>query len=160
MSIAGGLLPSKQLPPRQLHHAYKDAGEGNFVILQDGMRLAAEFKSGNDVPEGFCVLNIEHGRETYEVGPVPVTVGEDTLIIPRGSDRIVPLSFVNALNDAVVTEYYQRDLMSPLSSRSTRRFNFQVKKWPKTGKHQGVAITKEDLENSMESHEVIELNQD
>lgn len=160
MSIAGGLLPSKQLPPQKLHKAYHEAGEGNFVVLQDGMRLAAEFKKDNDVPEGYCVLNIEHGRETHEVGPVPVTVGEDTLVIPRGSDRIVPLGFVNALNDAVITEYYQRDLMSPLSSRSTRRFNFQVKKWPKTGKHQGVTITKEDLESSMESHEVIELNQD
>ena len=160
MSIAGGLLPSKQLPEQNLHDAYVQAGEGKFVVIQEGMRLAAEFKDGNDVPEGYCVINIEYGRDVADTGPVPVTLGEDTLVIPRGTDRIVPLGFVNVLNDAVTTEYFQRDLMSSLISRSTRRFDFRVKKWPKTGNHQGAIITKEDLEDSVKRHEVIELDQD
>ena len=92
------------------------------------------------------------------MGPVPVTHGENTLIIPRGTDRVVPLLHVNVLNDAVTTDYFQKDLMSGMSSRSNRRFNFIVKKWPKTGNEMGVSL--EDLEDAKERHEVIDLDQD
>ena len=50
-----------------------------------------------------------------------------------------------------------KDLMSAMTSRSNRMFNFVVKKWPKTGKEMGVSI--EDLEDAKERHEVIDLDQ-
>jgi hypothetical protein len=160
MSIAGGLLPSDQLPKQKLNGNYVEAGEGKFIVLQNGTRMAAEYKKGNEVPPGYAVINIDHGNNVSEVGPVPVTCGEDTLVIPRGSDRMVPIGHVNVLNDAVITEYYQRDLMSSLQSRSSRRFNFIVKKWPKTGDKAAADISMETLEDSIERHEVIDLNQD
>ena len=121
------------------------------------MKMAKEWKKGDPVPEGYCVINIDHGRDNTEMGPVPVTHGENTVVIPRGTDRMVSLLHVNVLNDAVSTDYFQKDLMSAMTSRSNRRFNFVVKKWPKTGNEMGVSI--EDLEEAKERHEVIDLDQ-
>lgn len=167
MSVAGGLLPSEQLPKQSRHESYVPAGEGRFVVMPNGMKMAAEWKRGNEVPEGFAVINIEFGKDNTEMGPVPVTHGDWTLVIPRGTDRLVPLQHMNILNDAVVTDYFQKDLSQGLTARSNRRFNFQVRKWPKTGKKAGAEfsgdsdpITKEDLEDALERHEVIDLDQD
>ncbi len=167
MSVAGGLLPSEGLPSQKRHDGYAPAGEGKFVVLPNGMKMAAEYKKGDTVPEGFAVINIDYGADNTEMGPVPVTHGDWTIVIPRGSNRLVPLQHMNILNDAVSTDYFQRDLSQGLTSRSSRRFNFQVIKYPKTGQKAGVEfnessdpITKEDVENAIERHEVIDLDQD
>jgi hypothetical protein len=73
-------------------------------------------------------------------------------------DRMVPLLHVNVLNDAVTTDYFQKDLMSGMSSRSNRRFNFIGKKWAKTGSEMGLSL--EDLDDAKQRHEVIDLDQD
>ena len=166
MSIAGGLLPSQGLPNQKRHEGYAPAGEGKFVVLPNGMKMAAEYKKGDTVPEGFAVINIEYGHDNTEMGPVPVTHGDWTIVIPRGTNRIVPLQHMNILNDAVSTDYFQRDLSQGLTARSNRRFNFRVIKWPKTGKKAGAefnssseGITKEDVEDAIERHEVIDLDQ-
>ena len=160
MPTAGGLLGKSEHIPKhgKKHSSYKDAGEGQWIIMPNGMKMAKEWKKGDSVPEGFCVINIDHGRDNTEMGPVPVTHGENTLIIPRGTNRMVPLLHVNVLNDAVTTDYFQKDLMSGMSSRSNRRFNFIVKKWAKTGSEMGLSL--EDLEDAKERHEVIDLDQD
>jgi len=167
MSIAGGLLPSEGLPTQKRHANYAPAGEGRFVVLPNGMKMAVEWEKGNDVPEGHAVINIEYGKDSTEMGPVPVTAGDWTLVIPRGTDRIVPLQHMNILNDAITTDYFQKDLSQGLTSRSNRRFTFTVRKWPKTGNKAGTAIgkesepiTKEDLDGALERHEVIDLDQD
>ena len=160
MPTAGGLLGKSEHIPKhgKKHSAYQDAGEGQWIIMPNGMKMAKEWKKGDSVPEGFCVINIDHERDNTETGPVPVTHGENTLIIPRGTNRVVPLLHVNVLNDAVTTDYFQKDLMSGMSSRSNRRFNFTVKKWAKTGNEMGISM--EDLEDAKERHEVIDLDQD
>ena len=160
MPTAGGLLGKSEHIPKngKKHCAYQDAGEGQWIIMPNGMKMAKEWKKGDSVPEGFCVINIDHGRDNTEMGPVPVTHGENTLIIPPGTNRVVPLLHVNVLNDAVTTDYFQKDLMSGMSSRSNRRFNFVVKKWAKTGSEMGLSL--EDLEDAKERHEVIDLDQD
>ena len=160
MPTAGGLLGKSEHIPKhgKKHSSYTDAGDGQWIIMPNGMKMAKEWKKGDSIPEGFCVINIDHGRDNTEMGPVPVTHGENTLIIPRGTDRIVPLLHVNVLNDAVTTDYFQKDLMSGMSSRSNRRFNFIVKKWAKTGNEMGISM--EDLEDAKQRHEVIDLDQD
>ena len=167
MSVAGGLVASENLPKQNLSGAYVPAGEGRWVVLSGGAKMAMEYKKGDPVPEGHAIINIDYGNDMSEMGPVPVTYGEYTLMIPRGSDRIVPLSHVNVLSDCVITEYFQRDMSSQLTGKSSRRFPFTVKKWPKTGEKEGVnidnpnsEITVSQLENAMERHEVIELDQD
>ena len=166
MSIAGGLLPTENLPSQKRSANYAPAGEGRFVLLPNGMKMAAEWEKGNEVPEGYAVVNIEYGKDNTEMGPVPVTHGDWALVIPRGSNRIIPLQHLNILNDAITTDYFQKDLSQGLTSRSNRRFILTVKKWPKTGNKAGVEfdeasepITKEDLEGAIERHEVIELDQ-
>ena len=166
MSIAGGLLPSEGLPKQKRHDNYAPAGEGRFVVLPNGMKMAAEWVKGNEIPEGHAVINIEYGKDSTEMGPVPVTHGDWTIVIPRGSDRVVPLQHLNILNDAITTDYFQKDLSQGLTSRSNRRFNFTVKKWPKTGNKAGAEfdtastpITKEDIDGALERHEVIDLDQ-
>ena len=166
MSIAGGLLPTESLPKQTRDSSYAPAGEGRFVVLPNGMKMAAEWEKGNDVPEGHAVINIEYGKDSTEMGPVPVTAGDWTIVIPRGTDRIVPLQHLNILNDAVTTDYFQKDLSQGLTSRSNRRFILTVKKWPKTGNKAGAEIdkssepiTKEDLDGALERHEVIDLDQ-
>ena len=167
MSIAGGLVASEQLPKQTLNSAYVPAGEGRWVVLTSGAKMAAEYQKGDPVPEGDAIINIDYGNDMTEMGPVPVTYGEFTLMIPRGSDRVVPLSHVNVLSDCVITEYFQRDMSSQLSGKSKRRFPFTVKKCPKTGDKEGVEISAKpseiqvsQLDNAKERHEVIELDQD
>ena len=41
MSIAGGLLPSESLPTQKRHDNYAPAGEGRFVVLPNGTKMAA-----------------------------------------------------------------------------------------------------------------------
>ena len=166
MSIAGGLLPTENLPKQNRDSGYVPAGDGRFVILPNGMKMAAEWKRGNDVPEGHAVINIDYGKDSTEMGPVPVTHGDWTIVIPRGTDRIVPLQHMNILNDAITTDYFQKDLSQGLTPRTNRRFIFTVKKYPKTGQKAGVdlddssePISKEDIEGAMERHEVIDLDQ-
>ena len=166
MSVAGGLLQSEQLPKQKRHSSYVAAGEGKFVVMPNGMKMAAEWKKGDPVPEGFAVINIDYGHNNTEMGPVPVTHGDWTLVIPRGTNRIVPMQHMNILNDAVSTDYFQRDLSQGLTARSSRRFNFQVIKWPKTGKKAGAEfdgssdkITTKDIDDALERHEVIDLDQ-
>ena len=160
MPTAGGLLgKSEQIPKHgSKHSAYQEVGEGQFIIMPNGMKMAKEYKRGDSIPEGYCVINIDYGNDNTEMGPIPVTNGEDTVVIPRGSDRLVSLNHVNVLNDAITTDYFQRDLMSGLESRSSRRFNFIIKEWPKTGDAKGVPV--EVLDDAKERHEVIDLNQD
>jgi hypothetical protein len=167
MSIAGGLLPNENLPNQKRNANYAPAGEGRFVLLPNGMKMAAEWEKGNEVPEGYAVINIEYGKDNTEMGPVPVTHGDWALVIPRGSDRIIPLQHMNILNDAITTDYFQKDLSQGLTSRSNRRFTFTVRKWPKTGNKAGAEIgkesepiTKEDIDGALERHEVIDLDQD
>ena len=165
MSIAGGLVASTQVPHGKLSDAYIPAGDGKWVVVTGGTKMAVERKKGDEVPEGFAVINIDYGSDMTEMGPVPVTCGDWQLIVPRGSNRLVPLQHLNVLNDAVTTEYFQRDMSSQLTARSNRRFNFRVVKWPKTGKKAGKdmdggEISVSELEDSRERHEVIELDQD
>ena len=166
MSIAGGLLPTENLPKQKRDSGYAPAGDGRFVVLPNGMKMAAEWKKGDEVPEGHAVINIEFGKDNTEMGPVPVTHGDWTIVIPRGSDRVVPLQDMNILNDAITTDYFQKDLSQGLTPRTNRRFIFTVKKYPKTGQKAGLEfgdesepITKEDIEGAIERHEVIDLDQ-
>ena len=166
MSIAGGLLPTENLPKQNRDSGYVPAGDGRFVVLPNGMKMAAEWKKNEAVPEGHAVINIDYGKDSTEMGPVPVTHGDWALVIPRGSDRIIPLQHMNILNDAVTTDYFQKDLSQGLTARSNRRFTFTVKKWPKTGQKAGAEfdgssepITKEDIDGAVERHEVIDLDQ-
>ena len=116
MSIAGGLVQSTQVPQGKLSDAYVPAGDGKWVVVTGGSKMAAEWKKGEEVPEGFAVINIDYGNDMTEMGPVPVTCGDWQLIIPRGSNRLVPLQHLNVLNDAVTTEYFQRDMSSQLTA--------------------------------------------
>lgn len=160
MSIGGGLVPATDIPKGRRHSSYTELGDGRWKHLPNGLNLAKSYSKGDEVPPGFCVINLEHGGEISDTGPVPVTHGDYTLVIPRGSDRLVPITHVNILNDAVETHYFQPDITENMTARHTRRFNFQVKKWPKTGDALGTTFTKEDLENAVERHEVIDLDQD
>ena len=166
MSIAGGLLPTENLPKQKRDSGYVPAGDGRFVVLPNGMKMAAEWKKGDTVPEGHAVINIDYGKDNTEMGPVPVTHGDWTIVIPRGTDRVVPLQHMNILNDAITTDYFEQDLSQGLTPRTNRRFNFTVKKYPTTGAKAGVEfdeesepITKEDIEGAIERHEVIDLDQ-
>ena len=167
MSIAGGLIQSENLPKQKRDSGYAPAGDGRFVVLPNGMKMAAEWKKGDEVPEGHAVINIDYGKDNTEMGPVPVTHGDWTIVIPRGTDRVVPLQHMNILNDAITTDYFQKDLSQGLTPRTNRRFQFTVKKYPKTGQKAGVEfdetsepITKEDIEGAIERHEVIDLDQE
>ena len=166
MSIAGGLVSSENLPKQNLNSAYVPAGDGKWVVLTGGAKMAAEWKKGDEVPEGFAVVHIDYGSDMTEMGPVPLTYGEWTIMVPRGSDRVIPLSHLNVLSDCVITEYFQRDMSSQLTPKHNRRFPFTVKAWPKTGDKEAGDITGKSeisisqLENAKERHEVIELDQD
>ena len=160
MSVGGGLVPATDIPKAQRHAAYENVGDGQWKHMAQGLNLAQLYKKGDEVPPGYCVINITHGNDASEGGPVPVTCADHTLVIPRGSDRLVPITHVNILNDAVETHYFQTEITEQMSARHNRRFDFSVKKWPKTGDNAGVTFEKSDLDDAIERHEVIDLNQD
>lgn len=156
MSIGGGLIQEdfNAVPVR--HSGYTEAGD-QFIVLPNGIRLAQEWKNGDAVPEGHVVINIEYGDDMTDTGPVPVTVGDNSLCIPRNTDRVVPVEHMNVLSDAVETTYFQKDLLSQMIPKHTRRFKFNVVKWSKTGETTGTTIQARD--DATDRHEVIELDQ-
>ena len=159
MSVGGGLVPSDNVPQGNRHPGYQDVGDGKWAHLPHGLKLAKAWKKGDAIPPGYCVINIEHGAQLSDTGPVPVTHGTHSIVIPRGSDRLVPIGHVGILDDAVETHYFQGDITQQMSPRHNRRFNFQVKHWPKTGNHAATEIEPKTLESSVERHEVIDLDQ-
>ena len=64
---------------------------------------------------------------------------------------------MNVLSDAVETTYFQKDLLSQMIPKHTRRFKFNVVKWSKTGETTGTTIQARD--DATDRHEVIELDQ-
>ena len=157
MAIAGGLIQEDFNAVPMRHSGYEQAGEGQYIVLPNGIRLAQEWKNGDAVPEGYVVINIEYGDDMSDTGAVPVTVGDNSLCIPRNSDRIVPIEHMNVLSDAVETTYFQKDLLSQMIPKHTRRFKYNVIKWSKTGENTGTAIQARD--DATDRHEVIELHQ-
>ena len=157
MAIGGGLIQEdfNAVPVR--HSGYTETGEGQYIVLPNGIRLAQEWKSGDPIPEGHVVINIEYGDDMTDAGPVPVTVGDNSLCIPRQSDRLVPVEHMNVLNDAVETTYFQKDLMTQMIPKDSRRVKVNVVKWSKTGESTGTPIEVRD--DATNRHEVIELDQ-
>ena len=52
MSVAGCLVASENLPKQNLSGAYVPAGEGRWVVLSGGAKMAMEYTRGDPVPEG------------------------------------------------------------------------------------------------------------
>jgi hypothetical protein len=156
MAVGGGLVDEGRkkfsLPESKLHDGYKKVADDKWAFVKDGMELAQEVDVKTQPPAGHAVVQLEVGMESWNNHPVPVTVDAHTIIVPRGRPVLLPIQHVNALSDAVQTRYYQPSLMQKFVARHGRRFEFRVIRWPK-------GYNKAELENAVERHEVIELDQ-
>ena len=114
--------------------------------------MAKEADPATTPTEGWCIIEIQHGREAWDNGPVPITVNSWTIVAPRGKPIFLPIEHLNVLSDAVETKYFQPSITQNLQARHGRRFEFRVIAWPK-------GYDKKKLDNAMERHQVIELEE-
>jgi len=157
MPVAGGLVKQERkggpvLQEAKLSGAYKEAGQGVYTIVRDGLEMAKEAEPTATPTEGWCIVEIQHGREAWDNGPVPITVNSWTIVAPRGKPIFLPIEHLNVSSDAVETKYFQPSITQNLQARHGRRFEFRVIAWPK-------GYDKKQLDNAMERHQVIELDQ-
>ena len=157
MPVGGGLVKQERkggpvLQEAKLSGAYKEAGQGVYTIVRDGLEMAKEEDPTATPTEGWCIIEIQHGREAWDNGPVPITVNSWTIVAPRGKPIFLPIEHLNVLSDAVETKYFQPSITQNLQARHGRRFEFRVIAWPK-------GYDKKQLDNAMERHQVIELDQ-
>ena len=157
MPVGGGLVKQERkggpvLQEAKLSGAYKEAGQGVYTIVRDGLEMAKEADPTATPTEGWCIIEIQHGREAWDNGPVPITVNSWTIVAPRGKPIFLPIEHLNVLSDAVETKYFQPSITQNLQARHGRRFGFRVIAWPK-------GYDKKQLDNAMERHQVIELDQ-
>ena len=157
MPVGGGLVKQERkggpvLQEAKLSGAYKEAGQGVYTIVRDGLEMAKEADPTATPTEGWCIIEIQHGRAAWDNGPVPITVNSWTIVAPRGKPIFLPIEHLNVLSDAVETKYFQPSITQNLQARHGRRFEFRVIAWPK-------GYDKKQLDNAMERHQVIELDQ-
>ena len=157
MPVGGGLVKQERkggpvLQEAKLSGAYKEAGQGVYTIVRDGLEMAKEADPTATPTEGWCIIEIQHGREAWDNGPVPITVNSWTIVAPRGKPIFLPIEHLDVLSDAVETKYFQPSITQNLQARHGRRFEFRVIAWPK-------GYDKKQLDNAMERHQVIELDQ-
>ena len=94
--------------------------------------------------------------DAEDSAPVSVTVRDWKILIPRNSNRVVPLTHIRVLDDAVTTKYNQPVFGQQLVAIPSKRFKFQVIKWPKAGGK----IIQTDLDDAVERHESILVDED
>ena len=135
MPVGGGLVKQERkggpvLQEAKLSGAYKEAGQGIYTIVRDGLEMAKEADPTATPTEGWCIIEIQHGREAWDNGPVPITVNSWTIVAPRGKPIFLPIEHLNVLSDAVETKYFQPSITQNLQARHGRRFEFRVIAWP------------------------------
>ncbi len=137
--VAGGLVKKRKSKSAfrepKLDNSYLDSGSGKVIQISGRDQIAMEYdaKAMKDVPPGYCVVNIHQGSEPHQQAPVQVTYFDWSIKIPRGSDRVIPLSHVEILNNCVETTYRQPVYGEELVATPTKRYPFTVKKWPEAG---------------------------
>jgi len=160
MATAGGLVKTKRkrslFKESELSNAYFDKGSGKYIQLQGTSQVAVEYdpKKHSSLPDGFGVINVDLDPE--DSAPVSVTVRDWKILVPRNSNRVVPLSHIRVLDDAVTTKYNQPVFGQQLVAIPSKRFNFRVIKWPKAGGK----IIQTDLDDAVERHESILVDED
>ena len=78
--------------------SYFNSGTGKFRQLPANKSLAPEWDGEtSNIPPGFGVIRIENGREQFETEEVSVSVNGYSVVIPRGSARIVSAVHINRL---------------------------------------------------------------
>jgi len=159
--VAGGLVKKrrskKAFRDPSLENAYLDKGTGKVIQLSGTNQIAMEYdaKAMKDIPEGYCVINIQTGNDVHNQAPVPLTYFDWQITIPRGTDRIVPLQHVQILNNCVRTDYRQPVYGQELEPIVSKVYPFVVKKWPKAG---ATDIDPSLIQEVKESYESIDVD--
>ena len=88
--------------------SYFNPGTGRFHNTVAGKQIAPEWDGNPDnIPPGFGVIRVEMGREPHETDAVSVFVNGYSVLIPRGSARVVSAIHINRLTECIATEYTQ-----------------------------------------------------
>jgi hypothetical protein len=112
--------------------SYFNTGTGKFRQLPPNKSLAPEWDGDtSNIPPGFGVIRIENGRDTYETEEVSVSVNGYSVVIPRGSARIVSSVHINRLLECKTTEYTQTQFYKPPEGFTRPRFPLTIIVEPK-----------------------------
>ena len=158
MPVGGGMIRRDSfanLRPQMRGGVY-DAGQKKMVQVSDGQQIAFAIKSPDDpVPDGFAVIEIQHGNDAASYQPIPVTVDDWTIWIPRGVPCAIPYGHLSALADCIVSDFYQREVGQPLDEIKTHRFPYTVHRMPKNVASNVVAEL--SAKQSMAQENIIEV---
>ena len=116
-------MPQQYYEP-SLSQAYYNPGTGRFSQVPISLNLAPEWDGNTDsIPDGFGVIRIEMGRDSYDTAEVSSSINGYRVVIPRGSARIVSAIHINRLmNECYVTEYSQTQYSKPPEGYRRPRF--------------------------------------
>jgi len=112
--------------------SYFNPGTGRFHNTVAGKQIAPEWDGNPDnIPPGFGVIRVEMGREPHETDAVSVFVNGYSVLIPRGSARVVSAIHINRLTECIATEYTQTQFYKPPEGFVRPRFPITVIVEPK-----------------------------
>ena len=107
-----------------LSQSYFNPGTGKYKQLSAYANLAKEWDGKPDsIPDGYGVIRLEMGREAHETDEVSCSVNGFSVVIPRGSARVVSAIHINRLmNECFITEYTQTQYSRPPEGYRRPRF--------------------------------------
>lgn len=112
--------------------SYFNSGTGKFRQLPANKSLAPEWDGEtSNIPPGFGVIRVENGREQTETDEVSVSVNGYSVVIPRGSARVVSAIHINRLLECKITEYTQTQFYKPPDGFTRPRFPITIIVEPK-----------------------------
>ena len=95
-----------------------------------GEKLAMEVGKDLKAPEGYAVIMLGYGDQPGYMYPHPVSAGGETIWVPRGTRRAIPVTHLNVLLDAKQKKLIQPRPGVPGVEVEQNRFDVQVLKLP------------------------------
>ena len=151
--LAGGFIPAGEQgnyvrgqynPGTGKIDQYEQMGKDNAIVLKQ-----------NEVePKGWAVIVLGFGDDpSTDNGPLTVTAGTWSMIIPRNLKCAIPPAHFENLLQSTETRYIQPAVGQQLVGYKAHRYNIQIIKWPESSQ----SDVNEYFEETKAVHEKIEV---
>lgn len=110
-------------------HVDESLGLEFRIPVTDELAMEVD-KDLKNTPEGFAVIVLDYGDQAAYMYPHPVSVGGNTLWIPRASRRAIPMNYLEALLNAKEKALFQAKPGVQGVEYEKNRFNVQILRMP------------------------------
>ncbi len=152
--LAGGFIPAGE--QGNYVRGQFNPGTGRLDPFKTmGKDSALVIKRGEKEPPGWAVIVLGFGDDpNVDSGPLDVTAGTWTIVIPRNITVAIPPAHFENLLQSTETRYIQPALGQQLIGYKAHRYNIQVVKWPESANQ----AVNEYIEETKAVHEKIEVD--